>query len=905
MRIRAERILVFLICIFICTKLPANKQSVVIKWKPFEIAMKGKIKVSNGKMTKLFLLNGKGMVDSSGVFLINPHEEAEISVMIDSTQLSFGPGSTVISVNTNIFSFSFFLRDITKLHPVYIPDPGIIVSEGSDTRSYFEIEKDIQSRQWLNKAEKIELQPETSFESIAHHSRDMSCPVWLGLGGDIRLFQIYEEMNDNDLEGKAVKPILSTTPIKLPEVENDELTYFYTFGRGVGTHPNVTRSLEDGFIPIYHSKMIDDDIHYHSMSFVTGEIHHLSQLKIEGTDYRVFDYYSTHRKTDTTTQKTVDELLIKESEKEGLVLCINTTIRNKGNIPRYAWFMIPRPGTGWGKQYPHHYDRNNGISSFSDNKVYCVAKLNGEAIPNEEMAILLQPGEVINCQFIIPHHPITKERGEALSNRDFSNHYPAAKSYWKKKMEKTAQIHLPERRIEEMLKAGLFHLDLITFGDNNSTVYAPNIGVYSPIGTESAPVILYYLSMGYNDIAKKSLNYFLATQQSDGSIQNYGGYMVETGAVLWIAGEYVRYTKDSEWLIEKKNQLVKACEYLINWRNLHKIDSLRGRGYGMVDGKFADVSAPFRQFSVNAYNYLGLSRMAESLYAIDPEKAVFFEKEAMEWKKDIWESINYQLAITPVVPLGNGTWTSTLSPWAEGNALRALYHTNETFWSHGTFIDSDILSGPLYLIFCEVIDPESHLAGQLLEYTREIFCQEMTAFSQPYYSRHNWIQLQRREVKQFLRTYYGTVAAQADRQTYSFWEHMYRVTPHKTHEEATFLMETRWMLYLEKNDTLSVFQTIPRKWLEGENSISLKGVQSYFGKLNIHAQSNFNNGNRIKASVSCEDIHRKPKSLIIRLPHPKGNKPIKVVGGIYNPQDESILISNFTGNATVSLQYEP
>lgn len=902
---RKKVVLMFkiVLCLFLCMDLSAANQSIVIKWKPFDGRINGNIKVHNGQLGKCHLLNGKGKITSSGSFTINSDGKVEISAQIENYRLSFGPHATVVSLKTDRYSFSFFLRDVTISYPIYLPEQGVIISEATDDRSYMEIEKDVQSKSWLNKAQVIESQSETSFESIADYSRNMSGPVWLGLGRDIRLFQVYEEMNDNDLEGKIVKPLLSTAPIKLQEVRDDELTYIYTFGKGVGTHPNVVRSLEEGYMPIYHSEMIDDDICYHSVSFVSGEIHDLSQLNIEGTDYRVFDHYSTHRQLDESAKKMVDELLINETEKEGLVLCVNTTIRNKGNVPRYAWFMIPRPGTGWGKQYPHGYDKKKGISYFSEDKIFCVSKLNGDIIPNEEMAVLLQPGEEVICQYIIPHQPITKERGDALGNRDFSNHYTAAKTYWQKKMSNAAQIHLPERRINEMLRAGLLHLDLITFGDDVSGVYAPSIGVYPPIGTESAPIILYYLSMGWTEVAKSSLNYFLATQQSDGSIQNYGGYMVETGAVLWIAGEYFRYTEDKTWLEEKKNQLLQACEYLINWRNQSKIDSLRGRGYGMVDGKFADVAAPFRQFSVNAYNYLGLSRMAESLRAIDPEKAAFFEKEALAWKDDIWESIAYQLAITPVVPLGDGTWTSTLSPWAEGEALRALYYKDETFWSHGTFIDSDILSGPLYLIFCEVIDPNSQLAGHILEYTREIFCQGITAASQPYYSRHNWLQLRRGEVKPFLNTYYSTVAAQADRQTYSFWEHMYRVSPHKTHEEATFLMETRWMLYLEQSDTLFVFKTVPRKWFEDGNGISLKGVNSYFGKLNINAQSDLRN-NRITASVSCVDRNRKPNCLFIRLPHPEGNKPAKVVGGVYNPQDESIFISDFTGDAEVIIQYE-
>lgn len=79
----------------------------------------------------------------------------------------------------------------------------------------------------------------------------------------------------------------------------------------------------------------------------------------------------------------------------------------------------------------------------------------------------------------------------------------------------------------------------------------------------------------------------------------------------------------------------------------------------------------------------------------------------------------------------------------------------------------------------------------LLDYHSELMFQENSAFSQPYYSRHNWYQAKTDMVKPFLSTYYHTVAPHADRQTYTFWEHMYKLSAHKTHEEANFLMETR------------------------------------------------------------------------------------------------------------------
>ena len=109
---------------------------------------------------------------------------------------------------------------------------------------------------------------------------------------------------------------------------------------------------------------------------------------------------------------------------------------------------------------------------------------------------------------------------------------------------------------------------------------------------------------------------------------------------------------------------------------------------------------------------------------------------------------------SPVVPLGDGTWSPTAPPWPEKTGPRALYAEEETYWSHGTFTGADALLGPLYLVFCEVLDPEESISKMMLNYHSELFYQGNSAFSQPYYSRHNWLQAKLGMVKPFLNTYY-------------------------------------------------------------------------------------------------------------------------------------------------------
>jgi hypothetical protein len=230
-----------------------------------------------------------------------------------------------------------------------------------------------------------------------------------------------------------------------------------------------------------------------------------------------------------------------------------------------------------------------------------------------------------------------------------------------------------------------------------------------------------------------------------------------------------------------------------------------------------------------------------------------------------------------------------------------LFAQGEKCYSHGTFFGRDAMLGPIYLILQEVLDPKSTPADFLMNFQTDLMCMQNAAFSQPYYSPHPLIHLKRGEVKAFLKAYFNTVSALADRETYTFWEHLYRISPHKTHEEGWFLMQTRWMLWMEENQTLKLLPGVPRDWLADGKKIQLENVASYFGPVSLKVTSNVANG-KIEAILECKSKHR-PAAVEIRLPHPLGQKPVNVRGGNYCFETETIRIERFTGQAAVVLTF--
>ncbi|WP_420147262.1 hypothetical protein [Spirosoma sp.] len=881
------------------TAFSQNVAQVRVEWKE-GTSPSGMVQVQYAVLRKIDLSAGKGKTKAN-TFQLGPVSRPSILITIDSAQTEYGTGATVVSIKTAKNPFSFFLRDVTSSSPIYIPDYGVVVLKATDKRSYQEVETAVRSRKTRTKLQRIETESEVSFASVEKKVRNMTVPTWLGTSRDFRIFEIAENLSDaSQREASIISPKRSSTALRLAETKNEPVHYLYTYGRGVGAQENVSRRLDQGKLPILHSTLTDDDVVYTSTTFVSLEKSPLAELK--GTDFWIADSFSGGHMFTKEQQEQVDSRTKKAlNPDEETVLFFRIEAVNTGSVPRYAWFKTPRPGTAWWQKFPYRFNAKTGFSAYSEERVFCVSKLNGKPLPSEEMAILLQPGEKAQFDFFIPHSPISAERATQLAMQAFDQRYAESKDFWLTKLGKAAQIHVPEKRINEMIQAGLLHLDLITYGNEPDATLAPTIGVYSPIGTESAPIIQFYTSMGWNNVAKRSLGYFLDKQHEDGFIQNFNGYMVETGAALWSMGEYFRHTNDRKWVGNIKAKLLKSCDYLIAWRNRNKKEELRGRGYGMIEGKVADPEDHFHQFMLNGYAYLGMSRSAEMLASVDPAQSERIRKEADAWKEDIRQSFFNAVALSPVVPLGDGTWCPTAPPWTEGTGLRSMYQKRETFWSHGTFTAPDGMLGPMYLVFCEVLDPHEPAAKTLLNYHSELFYQENSAFSQPYYSRHNWIQAKLGMIKPFLSTYYNTFAAHADRETYTFWEHLFKVSPHKTHEEAWFLMETRWMLYLEDGHTLRLFNTIPRQWLEQGKNVMLKNVRSYFGPITANVTSEVDKG-YITATVSCMDT-RKPNEVLIRIPHPAGKKPVNVTGGIYNEQTETVSIKPFSGQTQIRLDY--
>ncbi len=859
----------------------------------------GTLRVTHGRLGAVTLVTGTGTVEG-GAFSISSAGPSRLEVEVREARLEAGANATLVAIETPEKAFSFFLRDVRTETPVFIPGYGVAVTEGGDGRSYADIQGAVEKRGLRSSLGQIASEPEETYEHAAARTRSMVVPTWLGLGRDMRIFEV---VRDDSLGcGLRLRPRFHGDAVRIPETGACEVEYGFTMGRGCACVDDVRRGLEDGCLPILRHTVVDEDVAYALTAFVSLEQNVLTAANVRGTDFLVAHGHSMgYSFCDEQPKRYEARREAEEVREQETVLYARVEAVNNAAVPRYAWLKCPwplsrPPETGIG------FDGETGWGSFTESgRVFCISRLGGAPMPQSEAAVLLQPGAAAVFEFFLPHQPLSGERAAALAGADFDARHAECREFWRAKLARGGRISVPETVVDEMVSAGLLHLDLVAYGREPEGAVTPSVGVYSAIGSESAPIIQFFDSLGWHDVARRAIGSFLERQRADGFIQSFDEYMLETGPVVWTMGEHYRYTRDDAWVRQVRDKVVKACEHMLAWRERNKRDELRGRGYGLQQGKVGDPPDPYHTFMLNGYAYLGMKRAGEMLERVDAQESRRWSAEAAAFKDDIRTAFFDAMARSPVVPLGDGTWVPTAPPWAEGTGPMVLYVEPGEWFTHGTFTARDGLIGPVYLVLQEVLDAGERAAAFMLRWQCELMCVRNVGLSQPYYCRHDYAHLKRGEVKAFLKTYYNGFTGLADRETYTWWEHYFHASPHKTHEEAWFLMQTRWMLWMEDGDTLRLLPGVPRAWLEDGKRIELRNVATYFGPVSLAVESRVGEG-VIEAAVQCRS-DRQPKSVALRLPHPDGRRAEGVDGGRYVGDSEVVVIDGFRDAATVRVRF--
>jgi len=496
---------------------------------------------------------------SSRTFRAPQSISPRLEVRFGDARVAAGAHPTMAQIHCEKSPITVMVRDVSSSTPIWVPEYGVAVTEAGDSRTYAQIVKSVKAKKLRSGLQRIESEPEETFAGAAAHNLDMQCPVWLAVPRDMRMFRFSHEERFG--YWGFVQPIDHSFVASLAEAEGRDYAYHFVLGPGSSCRSDITRRLDDGVLPIVRSEQVEGDVSYSLTAFATLETQPLSPGAVRGTGWvggYAFTGGNMYSEQDRLRLKAETEAETAGRE-EQTVCCIRVTATNTGRVPRYAWFKALKVSVG----RQHVYDGDHGYSALGPERVYGVHLLDGAPMPQQEMAVLLQPAACATLEIRVPHRPVSAARAAALAQLRFDEHLDACRAFWRSRLEAGATITVPEKAIDERIRAGLLHLDINSIGREPDGAVMACVGWYSPIGSESAPMIQFYDSMGWHSLAERCLEFFFEHQRDDGFIQNFGGYQLETGPFLWTCGEHYRYTRDTGWVRRVKQKLLRSCGYLL------------------------------------------------------------------------------------------------------------------------------------------------------------------------------------------------------------------------------------------------------------------------------------------------------------------------------------------------------
>ena len=805
-----------------------------------------------------------------------PEEATSLEAEIQDAQIAPGDFPTLVRVMRGEHPFTFFLRDVSRQSPLWYPLAQCAVTTGDDSRSYAQVVAEIQEKGLLTDARRMEREPEESYEgACARSTKDQDVPVWLGVARDTRFFRVNRHVYVDLGTWGEITVWNHDAPRCLPDT-GEPMRFIFEVGPGAHGCPRVTRRLHEGHLPILHVTQYEQTVNYEMTFFATREKDPLSpaDLKAGGTD--PIQAYScmlganlTPAEKDSLPQPPRQASL--GDEENAMVCWLHVEAVNVTDVPAYAFYRVPHLSV-------EDAPLQNGMLHHGEHGVVCVCNLDGQPTPQREMAVLIPARGKVVFDWKMLHSCLPPQRAERLLTADYARHLQGAIQYWKAWDAQSAVIHLPEPPIEERIQAGVLHLELTTSGKaEGDGPLLPTVGVYPPIGTESCPILLFLDSMGLHRDVERGLQWFLERQDERGYINSFADYGSETGPVLWCVAEHYKTTRNDEWMRSILPKVEKSARFLLAQRR-----EAQAIG-GLVAGKSSDPDDNTCAFFLNAGIYLGIAGLAEVLPPFSPQLARELAQDAAQYKEDIRRGLEQSAMESPLVPLMDGSWTPALGPWPGANGNVAYHADGGEWFSHGT-IFGRLDSGAMALFLTDALPEHDVLADLILQSHQHPHFRENAGPTQPYYFRHDIAHLKRGETKLFLKCFYNQLVSLQDRHTYTFWEHYFHISSHKTHEEGWFLMQCRWMLALEEKGGLTLLKGIPRAWMEEGKRIQIQGLHTHFGKLDLDV---LRQDNAIQGTVHLE---RKVPTLRIRLPHPLCLTPAKVVGGTYCKKTETLTL---------------
>jgi len=372
-----------------------------------------------------------------------------------------------------------------------------------------------------------------------------------------------------------------------------------------------------------------------------------------------------------------------------------------------------------------------------------------------------------------------------------------------------------------------------------------------------------------------------------------GVHSMGPGAIVFALAEHYRLTGDRAWLETAAPRIRANAEWILRQRQLLTAivpggERLWSKGLQPAHVVTPDSLCMHMQFyETEAYYWLAVKLTAELLADVDPAAGARLLAEAEAYRKDLLAALDRSIALTPVVPVRDGTYHSFIpfAPYVRGFASgawgwrRCQGHVGAIYWD--TVQSAAPLISPAGLLPPEDPRVQGHLdvlEDRLLLENHKLWDRtvgydpERDWFSHASWQyqcgleRHANIHLAADDVPCFLRSWLNQYAVDIMPGEYTFREHTTGGPPDKLFEESAFLERFRMMLVMEEGDRLWLARATPRAWLAQGERIAVRNAPTHFGPVDYEIVSDVDHG-KITATVQLPERSR-PDAVLLRLRHP-------------------------------------
>jgi hypothetical protein len=511
------------------------------------------------------------------------------------------------------------------------------------------------------------------------------------------------------------------------------------------------------------------------------------------------------------------------------------------------------------------------------------------------------------------------------------------------------QVRVPSGALTAQWNLGVWHLIRHCSANPQTGKLWFNDYPYGILGAESYLILSVLDQMGAHDAAADGFDQWLSLpldrehpvglfSEGRGALtfavgpDGIGGNMdgihaFGPGSIGWALTQHYWMTGDKAWLKANAPRMIANAQWMLRQRRVMSSAVPGGarlwcKGLQPALQVTPDSGGLWMQFyECEAYYWASVSRLAATIAVVDPKEGARLKAEADAYRKDLRASVERSIALSPVVPVRDGTFHSVVpfACYVRGLSTGAWGWQRDGSGSHVGPLYWDTVQTAAALVSPASLLPPSDVRVQgYLDVLEDRLLLENQNVGDRNWFFAGWqyqgglertanMHLAADDIPVFLRSFLNCYAVDIlPHNGYIFNEHAVHGPPDKIFEEAAFLERFRNLLVMEDGANLWLARGTPRAWFEQGKRISVAHAPTQFGDVSYEIVSDVARGS-IRATISLPS-RGFTGDVLLRLRHPKGARMTHVtVNGRawreFDATEEVVHLHGLSGLVRVEVGY--